>query len=95
MSGPPFLLQVRLTTVNCGYHLASQRYIANNADVRLFGILVRDVPPYEDDLRVRVSTLVTDCPVVMSIELLAVYLPAGSIDMLSRKVIDARKGRGI
>lgn len=73
---------------------AFKRYSANNADVQLFGILVRDVPPHEDDLRIRVSKLGTDCPVATSVELLAVYLPDGSIDTLSEKVMNSRKRPG-
>ena len=73
---------------------AYRRYNANNTDVQLFGLLVRDVAPHEDDLRVRVSKLGQDCPAAMSIELLAVYLPAGSIQTLSQKVMAARRGRG-
>lgn len=73
---------------------AYRRYNANNTDVQLFGLLVRDVAPHEDDLRVRVSKLGQDCPAAMSIELLAVYLPAGSIQTLSQKVVASRRGRG-
>ena len=73
---------------------AYRRYNANNTDVQLFGFLVRDVAPHEDDLRIRVSKLRQDCLAAMSIELLAVDLPAGSIQTLSQKVMNARRGRG-
>ncbi|RLB88203.1 MAG: hypothetical protein DRH10_07970 [Deltaproteobacteria bacterium] len=71
---------------------AYKRYNADSADVCLFGLLVRDVEPHRDDLRVRVTKLGKGCPSVMSIELIAIYLPAGSIDSLSEKVVQSRKG---
>ena len=74
------------------YINACKRYLADNADVQLFGLLIRDVAPHKDDLRVRVSKMKESCPTKMSIELIAVYLPLGSIKKLSQKVIAARKG---
>jgi len=71
---------------------AYKRYNADSADVCLFGLLVRDVEPHRDDLQVRVTKLGKGCPSVMSIELIAIYLPAGSIDSLSKKVVQSRKG---
>jgi hypothetical protein len=73
---------------------AYRRYNASNTDVQLFGFLVRDVSPHKDDLRVRVSELGKNCPAVMSIELLAIYLPADNIQTLSQKVMNSRKGSG-
>jgi hypothetical protein len=69
------------------FQRAVGRYLTNSSDVRVFGLMVRDVPPHEDDLRVRVSKLGNDCPLAMVIELMAVYLPEGSIATLSEKVI--------
>jgi hypothetical protein len=71
---------------------AFERYNTNHTDVGLFGVLVRDVEPHEDDLRVRVSKLSEDCPQPMSIELLAFYLPSGSIGSLGEKVLALREG---
>jgi hypothetical protein len=71
---------------------AFKRYSTDNADVGLFGVLLRDVEPHEDDLRVRVSKLSEDCPQPMSIELLALYLPSGSIGTLCEKVLAMRAG---
>jgi len=68
------------------------RYSADNTNVWLFGLLVRDVEPRNNDLRARVTKLGKDCPTAMSIELLALYLPSGSIDTLSKKVMNSRKG---
>ena len=61
---------------------AAERYFANKTDVRVFGMMVRDVPPHKDDVRVRVTALAKDCPAQMGIELLALYLPENSIQTL-------------
>ncbi len=74
------------------YVNAAKRYLADNNDVRIFGVLIRDVPPHEDDIRVRVVRLRNGCSSTMAIELLAIYLPAGSIATLGRKVMSLRKG---
>jgi len=74
------------------YISASKRYISDNADVSLFGILIRDVPPHENDLRARVNKLCKDCPDTTGIELLAIYLPEHSIESLSEKVVLIKKG---
>lgn len=71
---------------------ASKRYLANVADVQLFGVLVRDVEPHEDDVRVRVRKLSDGCPAGTDIELLAVYLPAGAIGALASRVLATRTG---
>jgi hypothetical protein len=54
--------------------------------------MVRDVPPHEDDLRIRVSSLGRNCSEAMIIELMAMYLPLGSIATLSEKVLTFRQG---
>jgi hypothetical protein len=81
--GPPWLEE---------YKRAATRYFSNSADVRVFGVLVRDVAPHEDDCRVRVTKLATGCPTNMVIELFAIYLPAGAIASLSQKVLQFRVG---
>ena len=74
------------------YQEAAKKYIRSKTNVRVFGFLVRDVEPHQDDLRVRVNRLAKDAYADMKIELLAVYLPAGSISTLSSKVMTYRKG---
>jgi len=74
------------------YQEAAKKYIRSKTNVRVFGFLVRDVKPHQDDLRVRVNKLAKDAHADMKIELLAVYLPAGSISTLSSKVMTYRKG---
>jgi hypothetical protein len=73
---------------------AAGRYFADKADVRVFGIMVRDVPAHEDDVRVRVSTLAKGCPPRMTIELLAIYLPEKTIEKLGEMAARSRKGGG-
>lgn len=73
---------------------AAGRYFADKNDVRVFGLLVRDVPPNEDDVRVRVSALAKGCPPQMTIEVLAIYLPEKSIAKLSSLAAQSRKGDG-
>ncbi|MCP4576526.1 MAG: hypothetical protein GY846_09615, partial [Deltaproteobacteria bacterium] len=59
------------------YQGAAKKYIKSKTNVRVFGFLIRDVEPHQDDLRVRVAKLAKNAPSDMKIELLAVYLPAG------------------
>lgn len=73
---------------------ASRRYILNKSDVRLYGFLVRDVSPHEDDLKVRVTKLAEGCPDGTTIELLALYLPVGRIDGLGAAIVAHRQGVG-
>lgn len=57
-------------------------------------MLVRDVAPHEDDLRVRVNALADGCPDAMAIGLIAIYLSPGSIANLSAKVVASRQHGG-
>ena len=70
---------------------AASKYLKNSADVIVFGVMVRDVTPNQEDIKTRVSKLGSDCPQNMVMELLAIYLPEGSIDTLSDKVLRLRK----
>ena len=74
------------------YEGAGGRYLKNNSDVLLFGVLIRDVTADEGDLRARVRKLGQDCPDGTVLELLALYLPAGSIDGLGKVVLETRSG---
>lgn len=76
------------------YQAAATIYLKATCDVRLFGVLVRDVEPHEDDLRVRVAVLANGCPGGMVIKLIALYLPAGSIADLSLIVVTSRQQGG-
>lgn len=76
------------------FEAASRRYLQNKSDVRLYGVLIRDVDPHVDDLRVRVLKLGKKCPEGTRIELIALYLPKGRIEGLGAAVIAQRKGGG-
>ena len=68
------------------FESAAARYLTNSSDVQLFGFLVRDVEPHEDDLKARVNTLGNDCPLTTTIELLALYLPSNSISGIGTSI---------
>ncbi len=74
------------------FKAATKRYLKNTSDVQLFGVLVRDVDPHEDDVRVRVEKLGDNCPAGTEVELLALYLPAGVINNLASKALATRAG---
>ena len=71
---------------------AGRRYLQNKSDVQLYGFLVRDVEPHQDDLRVRVGALAGNCPVGTRIELIALYLPQGSIGGIGATMVSRRTG---
>lgn len=73
---------------------ASKRYLNNTSDIQLFGVLVRDVEPSVDDVRVRVEKLGDNCPAGTQIELLALYLPAGAIGNLTAQTLAVQAGGG-
>ena len=74
------------------FKTATKRYLENTSDVQLFGVLVRDVDPHENDVCARVEKLGDNCPAATEIELLALYLPAGSIGDLASKALATRRG---
>ncbi len=80
------------TTWMTRFQRAAKRYLNNKSDVRLFGFLVRDVPPHRDDVRARVKSLGQDCPDGTRIELLALYLPVGRIRGIGGAAVAARTG---
>ncbi|MXW84276.1 MAG: hypothetical protein F4246_10985 [Rhodothermaceae bacterium] len=74
------------------FQQAGKRYLNNTSDVQLFGFLVRDVSPHENDVRVRVKRLGQGCPDGMKIELLALYLPAGRLEGIGAATVEFRSG---
>ncbi len=74
------------------FQAAMQRYLKNSSDVQLYGLLIRDVPPDNRDLSVRVQKLSENCPDGTRIELLAIYLPVGSIDGIGKIAVEKRTG---
>lgn len=76
------------------YRSATKLYLRDPCDVRIFGLLIRDVPPQQQDLRARVNSLALNCPGATVIKLFALYLPVGRISTLSATVMIARQKRG-
>lgn len=75
------------------YQSAAKNYLRTGGTcVAIFGVLIRDVPPNSDDLKTSSQLLYENCPENTLIELWAIYLPSGSIDSLSVKVMAAGKG---
>lgn len=67
------------------FKLAMSRFLQDGTDVAVYGILVRDVSPDARDLKTRAEKLGAQHPASMHIELLAIYLPSGSIAFLGTK----------
>ncbi len=74
------------------FERAAGRYLRNTSDIQLYGCLVRDVEPHQDDLRVRVDRLAAACPEGMRIEMLALYLPQESLDGIGEEMVLRRAG---
>lgn len=70
---------------------ASARYLQNPSDVHLYGVLIRDVQAEAADLCRRVESLGTDCPTGTQIELLALYVPSGSISGIGQATAARRR----
>lgn len=71
------------------YREATTRYLRDEQNVSVFGVLIRDVTPNQSDLANRHAKLAADpLPSAMTIELLAIYIPEESIgqfnEMLKR-----------
>ena len=74
------------------FRQAASRYLENSSDIQLYGCLIRDVEPDQRDLSARVGDLGTGCPEGTRIELLALYLPKGSLDRIGERLISGRQG---
>jgi hypothetical protein len=74
------------------YQSAVARYVANPADVSLFGVLIRDVKPKAEDLQKRAAVLAEDCPSQTNVELRAIYLVPNTIKTLAKRATKAREG---
>lgn len=71
---------------------ASRRYIENSSDVHLYGVLIRDVVPHQDDFNLCVMQFGAGCPEGTRIEFLAVYLPNGRINGLGADLAAMQAG---
>ena len=74
------------------FQAAGKRFLKNNSDVQIYGVLVRDVKPDVGDIRKGVDELADDCPEETSIEFLAIYIPCGEIASLGDKSVSQRSG---
>lgn len=70
------------------FRAATRRYLKNSSDIQIYGVLVRDVPANDNDLKACVQKLAANCPNETRIELIALYLPKGSINDLGNSVVD-------
>jgi hypothetical protein len=76
------------------YCSAAKVYLRDPCDVRIFGLLIRDVPPHEQDLSARVSSLAQGCPSSTVVKLFGLYLPLGKIATLGATVMVSRQQGG-
>lgn len=72
------------------FEKAGGRYLQNKSDIQLYGFLVRDVEPRQNDLKARVTVLATNCPAGTQITLLALYLPERSIEDIGEVITAGR-----
>ena len=80
---------------NLMYRSAVQRYLRSNlTDIAIFGVLIRDVEVNPADLLNRAKKLAVNCPDKTSIVLYALYLPSGTISILSDKAVAAIQSGG-
>ncbi|MDG6895135.1 hypothetical protein [Volucribacter amazonae] len=71
---------------------AAQKFLKCSKNIRIFGVLIRDVQPNERDIKNRINNLVKNQYSETYIELLALYLPSQSISQLSRKIMQYKNG---
>lgn len=83
-----------LSDADVSYLRASgQRYLGNPEDCAIFGVLIRDVEPHQDDLRTRVAFFIAaGHSREMVVELIAIYLPGQRIDTLGDAAQRTRGG---
>lgn len=71
---------------------AAQNFLKCSKNIRIFGVLIRDVQPNDKDLQNRINNLAKKQYPETHIELLALYLPNKSISQLSNKVMRYQNG---
>lgn len=76
------------------YRSAAKMYLRDPCDVRIFGLLIRDVSPSQQDLSARVNSLAQNCSCSTVIKLFALYLPHGKIATLGSTVMVSRQQGG-
>jgi len=75
------------------YMAAAGRYLAEPTDVSLFGVLVRDTNPHENDALARAKSLSKGCPKATTIGIIVLYLPQNQISGLPTKVAAVERRR--
>lgn len=77
------------------FQTATRRYLKNSEDCVIFGVLIRDVVPHENDLKSRHNQFEVEhkhkSP-TMEIEFIAIYLPLGKIQSLGSIIAHTRGG---
>ena len=77
------------------FQSAARRYLSSECtDIAIFGILIRDTPANDSDIKGRAGALADDCPEFTDITLIALYLPNGTISTLPEKVQSAINSGG-
>jgi hypothetical protein len=76
------------------YKRAWRHHVENRDRFRVYGLLIRDVVPSENDLRARVVRLGQRCPDDSRVELIAIYLSEGRIADFPRDVMLDGTGSG-
>ncbi len=76
----------------CFQH-AARRYLQNRSDVQLYGFIVRDVEPHQNNLKMMVSKLPIGCSEGTYIELLALYLPHNRLNGIGAAIIERKAGK--
>jgi len=74
------------------FQRAGKRYLKDNSDIQLSGVLIRDIEPHQNGLRASIEQLAQRCPSATRIEFLALYLPTGSINGISDAIDAVRTG---
>lgn len=74
------------------FQKAAANFLHCSRNIRVFGFLVRDTPPNQRDIEVRINNLSNNQYPETHIELLALYLPSQSISQLSSKVVQYQNG---
>ncbi|MBS0923571.1 hypothetical protein JK188_03650 [Providencia sp. JGM181] len=77
------------------YKSAATRYFrSGGTDIAVYGVLVRDTPPRDADIRGKARALAVNCPEATDIEFHAVHIPAGEIINLPVRAQSAMNGEG-
>lgn len=71
---------------------AAKNFLRCSKNIRIFGVLIRDVQPDKKDLENRIKHLAKNQYSETNIEIFALYLPSQSISQLSSKIMQCKNG---